>query len=121
MRRGTALGSCRPNNRRSLVSSLDVCRSCPALLPKNSLACPSCGATSLGNRIVRLAAKLAGGSAFAVTLMACYGLPPLPDCNRDEDLDGDNASNHFLVDDDGERSEACQPPGDAPEDCDDDN
>jgi len=71
---------------------LKTCLSCEGFLPGSTSTCPHCGAavsvekaSSALSGIVKGMALLATGGAMAVTLMACYGLPP---CDDDPDGDG---------------------------------
>ncbi|MRG92391.1 putative metal-binding motif-containing protein [Polyangium spumosum] len=72
---------------------LKSCVSCEGFVPGSASSCPHCGAAvatsgapsalaGLGKSL----AALATGGAMAVTLMACYGLPP---CESSVDADGD--------------------------------
>jgi hypothetical protein len=49
-----------------------TCTRCDGFVPGALAICPNCGHTS---RLLRLA-KLLGGGAFLMTLMACYGAMP---------------------------------------------
>ncbi|MDI3283469.1 putative metal-binding motif-containing protein [Polyangium sp. 15x6] len=70
---------------------LKTCVSCEGFVPGSASSCPHCGAaaekvpSALAGFGKSLAA-LATGGAMAVTLMACYGLPP---CDPADDKDGD--------------------------------
>jgi hypothetical protein len=87
---------------------MKICSACDGLIPPRSLRCPNCQVTSPKvSRAVSLLSTLLGSSALAVTLMACYGLPP---CDSDDDADHDGAY-----------ASACDPGFDTPYDCDDDN
>lgn len=58
---------------------LSSCPSCRGLLPARALDCPHCEATLVASPIARAAKVLVGmatGGAVAMTLMACYGMPP---------------------------------------------
>lgn len=63
---------------------LTTCSSCSGFLPASAASCPHCGAAAVrpGSRagvdkgVVGGIVALAAGGATAVTLMACYGLPP---------------------------------------------
>lgn len=73
---------------------LTTCVSCEGFVPGSAAQCPHCGAAApttsgapsalagLGKSL----AALATGGAMAVTLMACYGLPP---CDPADDKDSD--------------------------------
>jgi hypothetical protein len=60
--------------------SLTQCASCGGFVPRDR--CPNCFAVrrrrSLATRLGLLAGPL-GGGAIAMTLMACYGMPPCDD------------------------------------------
>ncbi|MBX7192082.1 MAG: hypothetical protein K1X94_08490 [Sandaracinaceae bacterium] len=58
-----------------------VCAACSSFVPPASRACPACGqALTPTARVVGGALALAGGSLFAVTLTACYGVAePIPE------------------------------------------
>ena len=59
-----------------IVSALESCPTCEGFLPAATARCPHCG-TSVGwSRRAKNWARIAGGSAIAVTMMACYGAPP---------------------------------------------
>lgn len=54
-----------------------ACTACDAFVPSDQTACPCCDAPcrrSWWKRFVNLA-RVAGGGAVAMTLMACYGGP----------------------------------------------
>lgn len=74
------------------MSELSNCVSCQGLIPSTHDQCPHCSAyvskltNPLMRHLLRGATTLAGGSAFALTLMACYGAPP---CEPADDGDGD--------------------------------
>jgi hypothetical protein len=75
---------------------LSTCPSCQGFVPQDSATCPNCEAAAptlelsagrtLVHRVAKGLAAVGVGSAFALTLMACYGLPP---CEPEEDQDGD--------------------------------
>ncbi len=56
---------------------LQRCDDCGGFLPPQAAACPNCTASPsrLGSRLGKVALQAATGSAFAMTLMACYGAP----------------------------------------------
>jgi len=65
--------------------SLSTCMSCGGFVPSRIAQCPNCRASphrpssrSLAVRLGLLAGPV-GGGAIAMTLMACYGMPPCPD------------------------------------------
>lgn len=70
---------------------LSACPSCTGFLPPSAASCPHCGADAKAaepravGSLVRGLVAVASGGAMAVTLMACYGLPP---CEDDADNDG---------------------------------
>jgi len=52
-----------------------MCSSCSSFVPPVARACPGCGQSApLAARVVGSAVALAGGSLFAMTLSACYGV-----------------------------------------------
>jgi hypothetical protein len=74
------------------MSELHSCISCNGLIPSAQEQCPHCSAYTPSRKnpvmrhLLRGASVLAGSSAFALTLMACYGAPP---CEPEDDGDGD--------------------------------
>lgn len=63
------------------MSVLSSCPSCSGFVPPGLGRCPNCGAQASGGGLLRRlkilgVTGLLGGSAVALTLMACYGLPP---------------------------------------------
>jgi hypothetical protein len=67
---------------------------CGGFVPAAAPTCPHCDrATARPRRFARVLATMAGAGAFAMTLMACYGVMPRegyprqPDCT-DADADG---------------------------------
>ncbi len=69
---------------------MHACPACPGLVPARASRCPNCDTpiappSRLGAGVRALSALL-GGGAIAMTLMACYGLPP---CDASEDVDQD--------------------------------
>ena len=54
---------------------MNTCSECRGLVPAQSSACPHCDAPVRRTPILRRAAQTTLGSAFAMTLMACYGAP----------------------------------------------
>ncbi|MCK6590556.1 MAG: putative metal-binding motif-containing protein [Polyangiaceae bacterium] len=71
---------------------LTTCSSCRGFLPPGSSSCPHCQkSAAAAGASPGLAAKLlavASGGMMAVTLMACYGMPPCDDPGTDSDGDG---------------------------------
>lgn len=66
---------------------MHACSACPGLVPARASRCPNCGAhASRPSAGMRAITALFGGGAIAMTLMACYGLPP---CDASEDTDKD--------------------------------
>jgi hypothetical protein len=63
-----------------MLEGMKLCAKCGGF--RRSAVCPHCGERS-STRFVKVLAGAFGGGAIAVTLMACYGLPPCPDSNRD--------------------------------------
>ena len=59
------------------MAALVACSSCGGFMRPTDAACPHCErpAAPVRKALLGLVA-LCGGGAFAVTLMACYGLPP---------------------------------------------
>lgn len=117
---------------------MDLCRSCEGFVPAGLTACPCCQAIvrpasrGRGRRILRGAAALAGSTAFAMTLSACYGgaigdpyFPSTdsgsPFCNDlARDLDGDDHCGIYDCDEDDPdvNSSATDVPGDGiDQDC----
>ena len=83
------------------MTHLSTCPACDGFVPQDMAVCPHCSTSveiDLGSsssmpsarsplqRLVRGALMLTSGSAFAMTLMACYGGPP---CEEADDADGD--------------------------------
>jgi hypothetical protein len=63
------------------MSSLSSCQKCRGFVPPASAECVHCGAPMLesapsGNAMLKGLFCLAGASVAAITLMACYGMPP---------------------------------------------
>jgi len=59
------------------MTEFRTCRVCKVALAPGARECPSCtGPDRPRGRVLDACLMLAGGSAFAVTLMACYGAPP---------------------------------------------
>jgi hypothetical protein len=88
------------------MTSLASCPQCAGFVPSRALTCPHCSTTVsssskgfFSSRLGRGLLTVAGGSAFSLTLMACYGTPPLPPCDLKDDVDGD-----------GRFEEFCEPP-----------
>ncbi len=67
-----------------------ICSKCQSFVPGKVAACPGCGTarSPIGTKLGGFFA-LAGGSAIAMTLTACYGAPadpiPTPDAGRASD------------------------------------
>lgn len=64
-----------------------ACHACPGFVPDHLTSCPHCGARPRGRALARAIAALASGAA-SLTLMACYGAPPVVDGCPDVDQDG---------------------------------
>ena len=66
------------------MASLARCSSCRGFVPAGLASCPNCG-LGVGEPTAGLADRLgfwikaAGGASVAMTLMACYGVPVMPD------------------------------------------
>jgi hypothetical protein len=64
--------------------SLSMCNACGGFVPAHQGRCPNCRssrdrrARSIATRLGMLAGPI-GGGAIAMTLMACYGMPPCAD------------------------------------------
>jgi hypothetical protein len=63
------------------MSSLSSCQKCRGFVPPASAECVHCGAPMLasapaGGVMLKGLFCLAGASVAAITLMACYGMPP---------------------------------------------
>lgn len=62
--------------------SLTSCKHCHGFLPPGATTCPHCDQIAMArpgprwSRLRRLLLRMTGGSAVAVTLMACYGMAP---------------------------------------------
>lgn len=54
---------------------MNTCSECRGLVPESTPACPHCDAPVGSVPLLRRAAQTTLGSAFAMTLMACYGAP----------------------------------------------
>ena len=68
------------------------CHACNGFVPEPVSSCPHCGEAPK-KKISQFSLKqklttLASVSGMMITLMACYGMPPGPDCVT-EDKDGD--------------------------------
>lgn len=75
------------------MTTLTACPSCDGFLPPAASSCPHCDAqvtvktgSPFLSRLARGVLAVAGGGTIALTLMACYGIPP---CDEAEDQDGD--------------------------------
>jgi hypothetical protein len=103
------------------MTTLATCPTCAGFIPPAAALCPHCGAAcaaappaaSLGSKL--LAAASTG--VMAITLMACYGGGPDPEC---VDKDGDGAFTCFAggENDDCDDNNAAIYPG-APDPADD--
>lgn len=87
------------------MSSLSSCQKCRGFVPPASTDCVHCGApmggsAPRGNAMLKGLFCVASASVAAITLMACYGMPPCeepaPDggtdeyhCYDDEPVEGD--------------------------------
>jgi hypothetical protein len=60
---------------------MNICAKCGGF--QRGSICPHCGARARKTRIVKALGGAFGGGAIAVTLMACYGMAPCPDGQRD--------------------------------------
>ncbi|HEY8077730.1 MAG TPA: hypothetical protein VIF62_26570 [Labilithrix sp.] len=60
------------------MGKLVTCASCGGF--RRGLACPHCGKVA---RAIVGAAAVLGSGALAFTLMACYGVAPCPEGNKD--------------------------------------
>ncbi|MEZ4383367.1 MAG: putative metal-binding motif-containing protein [Nannocystaceae bacterium] len=91
--------------------TLSTCPSCAGFLPPAATSCPHCGcdcaAPPPASRVAGKLFAAASGGLMALTLMACYGGPPVEPCD-DEDNDGYYANSGLC----GSGS---------PNDCDDNN
>lgn len=81
--------------------TLGACAHCDGFLPPGASACPNCGATPTAERVScahprhGIASRLlavASGGLMALTLMACYGMPPCDAPPTDNDGDGYQAT-----------------------------
>ncbi len=63
------------------MGKLVTCASCGGFT--RGLVCPHCGRRGALVRVLGGAAAVVGSGAIAFTLMACYGMPPCPEGNRD--------------------------------------
>lgn len=72
-----------------------VCTDCSSFVPPAARACPACGRSVTPTaRVVGGVLTLAGGSLFAMTLSACYGMTEPP---RDYDDAGPRSDAHSLT------------------------
>lgn len=92
---------------------LKTCVSCEGFVPGSASSCPHCGATASTEKAPsalagfgKSLAALATGGAMAVTLMACYGLPP---CDPADDKDGDGFCPTYDCNDDDKDIHPDQP------------
>lgn len=87
------------------MTQLNLCTACAGFIPHEATSCPHCDtpaavppaartSSRMLSRLVRGAVMLTSSSAFAITLMACYGAPP---CEGSEDADGDGYPNNDCV------------------------
>ncbi len=80
------------------MTMLPTCSSCAGFIPAAAALCPHCDARVPAtsppflSRLARGVLGIAGGGTIALTLMACYGIPP---CDDDEDRDGDGYGTSF--------------------------
>lgn len=59
------------------MTGLTSCSSCGGFAPATARRCPHCETSiATGSGFARKLLAVAGGGAVAVTLMACYGMPP---------------------------------------------
>ncbi len=58
------------------MSSMNRCRRCQGFVPANLSACPNCATSGRPGRAKAAWLMILGAGATAVTLAACYGLPP---------------------------------------------
>ncbi|WP_437534458.1 putative metal-binding motif-containing protein [Sorangium sp. So ce726] len=81
--------------------TLGACPCCDGFVPPGASACPHCGATPTAERVSCAQARhgiagrllaVASGGMMAVTLMACYGMPPCDEPATDSDGDGYQAT-----------------------------
>ena len=85
------------------MSKLSSCHHCGGFVPAGAEACPHCD-NSLSvkgmslNRFARFFMATTAGSAFCLTLMACYGAPPCED-GTDPDNDGYDAEGACTIED----------------------
>jgi hypothetical protein len=68
------------------MASLPRCRECGSFVVGGN--CPNCGGFKVSATRLGVLATLFGSTAFAMTLMACYGCP---DCTDDYPNDGGGA------------------------------
>lgn len=101
------------------MNQLTPCPSCTGLVPAHTSTCPHCEASvsspsPLLSRLARGVLGVAGGSTLAITLMACYGLPPCEDTD-DEDSDGSYGQLCAYGDDCDDTNADIHPGADDPE------
>ena len=60
--------------------SLSPCLSCRGLVPSSESRCPHCGREVPKRSVLAKGLAVLGASAASITLMACYGAPPLQVC-----------------------------------------
>jgi hypothetical protein len=63
------------------MAKLGTCSGCGGFVAEKSASCPHCGKRV--RALLGLAGGVLGGGALAFTLMACYGMAPCPDGQRD--------------------------------------
>src|SRR5437867_1648748 len=85
-RPATRARTCRRRSEDEMVK-LDVCDGCGGFVPVAAAACPHCARTVRRGLARRLGGGALGGGALAMTLMACYGAPPI--CPDDRSSTGD--------------------------------
>jgi hypothetical protein len=84
----------------------------------HAIHCPHCDAPAPAiGRISRTLGVIFGSGALAVTLMACYGLPP---CDADDDRDRDGAYAGYCDDYNGITLHDCDDTNPAIHECADD-
>lgn len=74
---------------------LQSCSRCHGFVPPDALTCPHCDALvarpsgtdrtdAFAKRLFKMALNVTGGGLIAMTLMACYGLPPCDEGQMDD-------------------------------------
>jgi hypothetical protein len=98
-----------------MTQPLRTCPACEGFAPVALAACPHCDAalpTRRPRTLARVLATMVGGSAFAMTLMACYGAMPY----RSEGPNAVGCYHDGYGGSDGDADGYC-----APQDCNDTN